>query len=94
MIVNHLPELIERRGWSAYRLSEESGIHYKTCRLLVLHKKPSIRFDLLDTICETLGCQPGEVYSYQRAPRPSVKASKKTAAKKPAKKAASSRSKK
>jgi len=89
MIINHIPDLIAERGWTIYRFAEVSGLNYRTCRLLALHEKPSIRFDLLDLLCALFSCQPAAIYSYKpNAPLRAKRAPKKVVRKKVAPKPA------
>jgi DNA-binding Xre family transcriptional regulator len=88
MIVNHLPAILEELGWSTYRLSEESGLHYRVVNRLVSSRKPSISWEVLDTLCETLDRDVGELFSYKPAASRRLAPAKHAAKKKPSKSAA------
>ena len=63
MIRFRLAELLKRRGWTPYRLSQMSGLTAPTAYRLA---DPSLRFgrfttDTLDRLCRALDVQPGEL---------------------------------
>jgi putative transcriptional regulator len=59
-----LDELLKARGWTDYRLAQESGIGAnvigKYRRNLV--RQPDLR--IVNRLCETLGCEIGELMEY------------------------------
>jgi putative transcriptional regulator len=59
-----LDELLKARGWTDYRLSQESGIGAnvigKYRRNLV--RQPDLR--IINKLCQTLGCEIGELMEY------------------------------
>jgi len=62
MIKVRLKELLEARGRSRYWLSQESGIDYKTLmRIDQAVASNRIELRVLDTLCRTLQCQPGDL---------------------------------
>jgi len=65
----HLDELLGRRGMTLTELSARVGITIANLSILKNGKARAIRFSTLARLCEALGCQPGELLSYQ--PRPS-----------------------
>jgi len=67
VIVFRLAQILERRGWSAYRLAKESGIPQPTVyRLLEDDAAKDARISLrtLDTLCKTLGVGVGALLKY------------------------------
>ena len=60
MIKARIKELLDEKGLTQYRLSQESGVDNKTLRRLSADGK-GINFDTLDKICKALDCSPGEV---------------------------------
>lgn len=60
-----LPELLEERGWTAYRLSKESGdrISLPTAHRLVRQRGriKQFRAEVLEALCDTLGIGVAEV---------------------------------
>lgn len=64
MIVNMLPELMRVRGISIRELSRQTGVTYTTVRAVYHSERRSIKLDVLDTICQTLNLQPGEIYHF------------------------------
>lgn len=62
MIQVRLKELLETQGRSRYWLSQESGIDYKTLmRIEQAIASNRIELRVLDTLCRTLQCQPGDL---------------------------------
>ena len=59
-------ELLEQRGWTAYRLAQETGLPRETAYRLakpgaVVHRIEGRNFELL---CATFGVQPGDLLEY------------------------------
>ena len=59
-----LDELLKARGWTDYRLAQESGIGAnvigKYRRNIV--RQPELR--IINKLCQTLGCEIGELMEY------------------------------
>jgi putative transcriptional regulator len=64
MIACNLATLLKRKGWSLYRLGKESGVSYPTLLHLRDSKTKMFRADVLEKLCRTLGCQPGDLLVY------------------------------
>ena len=72
MIKFRLDELLEKRGWTAYQLAKESGIHPSVLSKYVNNQVKAVSLETLELICSTLGCRPGDLIDYvpdQRASR-------------------------
>jgi putative transcriptional regulator len=65
----HLDELLGQRQMTLTELSARVGITIVNLSILKNGRARAIRFSTLARLCEALGCQPGELLSYQ--PRPS-----------------------
>jgi putative transcriptional regulator len=61
MIQPKLTELLEEKGVTLYRLAKETDLAYSTLHKFSNGRTESIDFRVLDLICETLDCQPGDV---------------------------------
>lgn len=61
MIQTRIDELLRERGKSLYWLAKETGIAYPTLWRLRDSKTESIAFRVLEGICHTLKCTPGDV---------------------------------
>jgi putative transcriptional regulator len=61
----HLDELLARRGMTLTELSARVGITIVNLSILKNGRARAIRFSTLARLCEALGCQPGELLSYQ-----------------------------
>lgn len=65
MIVVHLDELLEERGWTLTELSREVGLTMANLSILKTGKARAVRFTTLNAICEALSCQPGDLLSHE-----------------------------
>jgi putative transcriptional regulator len=61
MIKSKLKAVLEDRGKSMYWLAQETGIAYSTLIRMTKDRAQSIDLGVLDTICNTLSCQPGDL---------------------------------
>ena len=66
MIRFHLAEILKKKGWTPYRLSQETGLTVPTAYRLA---DPSLVFgrftaDTLDRLCAALEVQPGELLEF------------------------------
>ena len=66
MIRFHLAAVLKRKGWTPYRLAQETGLTVPTAYRLA---DPALRFgrftaDTLDRLCAALGVQPGELLEW------------------------------
>lgn len=64
MIVNRLPEILELKNISIRELSRLTGITYTTIRAVYHGGRRSVQLDVLDSICNILEIQPGDIYQY------------------------------
>jgi putative transcriptional regulator len=63
-IIVNLDVMLARRKMSMNELSEKVGITLANLSILKNNKGKAIRFSTLDTICEVLECQPGDILEY------------------------------
>jgi putative transcriptional regulator len=64
MIVNHLPDILERKGVSIRELARLTGVTYTTIRALYHGERRSVQLPVLDAICRVLDVHPGDVYGW------------------------------
>ncbi|MBN6056903.1 helix-turn-helix transcriptional regulator [Nonomuraea sp. RK-328] len=64
----HLDQLLEERGMTLVELADRVGITNVNLSILKNNRAKAIRFSTLARICEVLGCQPGDLLSFN--PRP------------------------
>lgn len=57
--------LLVQRKMSLTELAEEVGITLSNMSLLKTGKVRGVRFSTLNSICEALDCQPGDVLTYE-----------------------------
>ena len=60
----NLDVMLAKRKMSMTELSEKVGITMANLSILKTGKAKAIRFSTLESICEALGCQPGDILSY------------------------------
>lgn len=63
-IIVNLDVMLAKRKMSLTCLSERVGITMANLSVLKTGKAKAIRFSTLDTICEILDCQPGDILEY------------------------------
>jgi putative transcriptional regulator len=59
-----LDGLLKARGWTFYRLAKESGIGHSTVSKLRHNAFSELRIDVINALCRTLECQPGDLMEY------------------------------
>lgn len=60
----NLDVMLARRNMSVNELAEAIGITPVNVSVLKNGRAKAIRFSTLDAICQTLGCQPGDVLEW------------------------------
>lgn len=61
MIKLELEKLLAEKGRSFYWLAKEAQINHAVMSKLRHNRMVELRLDVLDRICETLDCEPGDV---------------------------------
>jgi len=81
MISCKLKLLLKQRKLTRYRLQKMSGISYPTLHALYRDKNRFYSAQVLDKLCRTLRCQPGDILEWKimRFPRLEKRSSKGTA---------------
>ena len=62
----NLDVVLAKRKMSMTELSEKVGITMANLSILKTGKAKAIRFSTLESICEALDCQPGDILSYSK----------------------------
>lgn len=65
----HLDRLLAERGMTLTELSAQVGITVVNLSVLKNGRAKAVRFSTLSKICETLGCQPGDLITHEPAER-------------------------
>lgn len=65
-IVVNLDVMLATRKMSLTELSERVGITMANLSILKKGKAKAIRFSTLDSICEVLDCQPGDILEFRK----------------------------
>lgn len=60
-----LEEVLESRGMTMTELADRVGITIANMSILKTGKAKAIRFSTLESICEELNCQPGDILKYE-----------------------------
>ena len=58
--------MLAKRKMSLTELSEKVGITMANLSILKTGKAKAIRFSTLESICEALDCQPGDILEYKK----------------------------
>jgi putative transcriptional regulator len=66
-IAIHLDKLLADRGMTLTELSERVGVSVVNLSILKNGHARAIRFSTLTRLCQVLGCQPGDLLSYDNA---------------------------
>ncbi len=59
-----LDKVLAERGTSLTALSEQVGVTMANLSILKTGKARAVRFSTLDALCRALGCQPGDILSF------------------------------
>lgn len=65
-IIVNLDVMLARRKMSLTELSERVGITMANLSILKKSKAKAIRFSTLESICEVLDCQPGDILEFEK----------------------------
>ncbi|MCX2430941.1 MULTISPECIES: helix-turn-helix domain-containing protein [unclassified Pedobacter] len=66
-IVINLDVMLARRKMSLTQLSELVGITMSNLSILKTGKAKAIRLETLETICQVLDCQPGDLLEFRKS---------------------------
>ena len=69
-IAVRLDKVLADRGMTLTELSERVGVSVVNLSILKNGHARAIRFSTLTRICQALGCQPGDLLSYQNGGSP------------------------
>jgi putative transcriptional regulator len=64
-IVVHLDRLLEERGMTLTELAQRVDVTVVNLSILKNGRARAVRFSTLSALCEALGCQPGDILSYE-----------------------------
>ena len=65
-IVINIDVMLAKRKMSVTELSERVGITMANLSILKVGKAKAIRLSTIETICEALNCQPGDLLEYKQ----------------------------
>ena len=69
MIEIQIDPLLKTYGRTFYWLAKETGISHTTLWRLKKDKSLGINFITLEKLCETLECQPGDMFTFSKPKR-------------------------
>ena len=64
-IIVNLDVMLAKRKMSSGELAEKVGITQANLSILKTGKAKAVRFSTLESICEALDCQPGDILEYR-----------------------------
>jgi len=64
-IITRLDVMLAKRKMSSKDLAERVGITNQNLSILKTGKARAIRFSTLESICNALQCQPGDIFEYK-----------------------------
>ncbi|HEY0763460.1 MAG TPA: helix-turn-helix transcriptional regulator [Pyrinomonadaceae bacterium] len=73
MIEVRIDQLLKARGRTFYWLAKNTGISHTTLWRLKKGKALGINFITLEKICETLECQPGDMFTFMNQKKQGAK---------------------
>jgi DNA-binding Xre family transcriptional regulator len=65
MIICTLKQALKRKGWTRYRLEKESGITFPTLYAMFYGKSKGYSASVLNRLCATLRCKPGDLLKWE-----------------------------
>ncbi len=65
-IIINIDVMLAKRKMSVTELTDRVGITMANLSILKNGKAKAIRFSTLESICQALDCQPGEIIEYQK----------------------------
>ena len=68
MIICTLKAVLDRKGWSRYKLAKKSGISYPSIHALYHNRTWSYDRSVLDQLCVTLRCRPKDLLRFYPKP--------------------------
>lgn len=66
-IIVNLDVVMAKRKMSLNELSEKVGISLSNLSILKTGKAKAIRFSTLESLCQVLDCQPGDILEFQNS---------------------------
>lgn len=63
-IAVHLDRVLDQRGMTLTELAERVGVTVVNLSVLKNGRARAVRFSTLSAICDVLGCQPGDILSF------------------------------
>ncbi|TDQ08155.1 helix-turn-helix domain-containing protein [Pedobacter metabolipauper] len=66
-IIINLDVMLARRKMSLTELSERVGITMSNLSILKTGKAKAVRLETLESICDVLNCQPGDLLEYRKS---------------------------
>ena len=62
MIVNRIKEILDEQDKTIYWLAQQTDIRYNTIHSLVNNKTESVKFEIIDKVCDVLNCDVTEIF--------------------------------
>ena len=62
MVKLNVLELLEKQGRSKYWLYKQLGMSYQNFNRMVNNETKSIRYEMIETLCQVLDCTPNDLF--------------------------------
>ncbi len=59
-------EILESKNKTKYWLYKQLGMSYQNFNKMVSNQTKSIRFEILEALCQILECTPNEIFKYDK----------------------------
>ena len=64
MVKLNVLELLNKKGKTKYWLYIQLGMSYQNFNNMVNNKTKSIRYEMIDTLCQIFECTPNELFTF------------------------------
>ena len=64
MVLLNVSALLDQQGKPRYCLYKQLGMSYQNFKKMVDNETRSIRYEMIDTLCQLLECTPNELFSF------------------------------
>ena len=66
MIQLNASEILEKQGKTRYWLQKQLGMSYQNLRKMLNNETSSIKYEVIENMCEVLECTPSELLGYTK----------------------------
>ena len=66
MVKLNVLDLLNKKGKTKYWLYIQLGMSYQNFNNMVNNKTKSIRYEMIDTLCQIFECSPNELFTFDK----------------------------